>query len=384
MECNLRMAIIRTLGVPVSAGFYNSQEIGLARGLSKHNINVDVYVAGAETQVKCRDIETTGPGKVRLFEVPFRRIPLIHQAVYPKLIPMLKKGNYQFIHVNEENELTSFQVARYAHLHDIPVVIYQGIYEQLIGRIYATFQRCYDSLLLPKLIKYIDMAFVKTSRAGKHLQKKGFFKTTVLPVGLDVLPFTQSRGRNWRNELRIPKQNTIILYVGIFEKRRNVDFLIDLAVKLREDDIVLVMAGTGPDHSRIVERIEREKVYNVRLAGLIDQGSLPDLYRESRLFLLPSSYEIYGMVVLEAMYFGVPVMSTRTAGPEDVIDDGIDGFLMSDLDCAVWTAKIRNALQKSDNLDGMSKKATEKVSQHLCWDAVASTYNGHIRRMVKS
>ena len=60
MERSLRMALIRTLGTPISAGFYNSQEIGLARGLSK-NISVDVYVAGAGTEVKCQNIEAGGP-----------------------------------------------------------------------------------------------------------------------------------------------------------------------------------------------------------------------------------------------------------------------------------------------------------------------------------
>jgi len=384
MERSLRMAIIRTIGTPISAGFYNSQEIGLARGLSKCNISVDVYVAGAGTQVKCQDIEADGSGKVRLFEVPFRIIPAIHQAVYPKLIPLLKRGSYQFIHVNEENELTSFQVARYARLRGIPVVVYQGMYEGLTGRIYSTFQRCYDLLLLPKLKKYIDMAFVKTSRAGTYLQKKGFDKTMILPVGLDLAYFAQSRDRDWRNEFHIPKQSAIILYVGIFEKRRNIDFMIDLAVKLRDDDVVFVMAGAGPEHSRIATRIESENIDNVRLVGMVEQGYLPGLYRESSLFLLPSSYEIYGMVVLEAMYFGVPVMSTCTAGPEDIIVDGIDGFLMSDLDCETWVAGIRNAVKERDILAEMSKMAAEKISRNLCWDAIALTYNGHIRGLIKS
>jgi len=384
MAYKIRMAIIRPFGSPFSTGFYNSQEIGLARGLSKCNINVDVYAAGAGKQVKCTNIESSGIGKVRLFEVPFRRIPSIDQAFYPKLFALLRQEDYQFIQVNEENELTSFLVVRFAHSRGIPVAIYQGMYQQMIGRIYAAFQRCYDLLLLPSLIKNIDMAFVKTSRAGKHLQNKGFNNITILPVGLDPTPFAQYKERNWRAELRIPKQSKIILYVGIFERRRNVDFMIDLAKKMQGDDIVLVMAGTGPEHSRITERVEKEKTNNVRIAGMVDQQSLPGLYRESSLFLLPSDYEIYGMVVLEAMYFGIPVMSTYTAGPEDIIVDGIDGFLMADLDCNTWAAKIRNALIDTEHLSEMSNNAAHKVSKHLCWDAIATDYNGYIRNIMNS
>lgn len=374
MKSDVRMAVIRPIGQPVSRSFYNSQEIGLARGLSDCGINVDVYVAGRNERVQCRDIDTFGAGMVRLFEVPFHNIPLIDKAIYPSLIALLQKGSYDFIQVNEESEPTSFWVARYARKSGIPVVVYQGMYEQIAGRIYSAFQWCYDILFLPRFRKYVDLALVKTSRAGVHLQSKGFDNIKLLPVGLDPTPFANPLDRNWRAEFAIPWDSSIILYVGIFERRRNVDFMVDLAKLLVGDGVTLVMAGVGPELDRIASRVGSEKISNVRLVGSVSQESLPSLYRESSLFLLPSNYEIYGMVVLEAMYFGVPVLSTRTAGPEDIIKDGVDGYLFDNLDPVAWVNIIRSTLSQLDRLAMMGKNAEAKVHGQLCWDTVACEY----------
>lgn len=374
MQPDIRMAIIRPIGVPVSQSFYNSQEIGLARGLSGYGVHVDVYVAGKEPQVVTRDIASTGAGTVRLFEVPYVKLPLIDQAIYPKLLRLLAKGNYDVIQVNEENELTSFMVARFARKQGISVVVYQGMYVQLTGRIYAAFQRLYDSMFLPLFRRYVDLALVKTSRAGKHLESKGFKKIKLMPVGLDPTPFSRQSEIRWREKLDIAASSAILLYVGIFERRRNVDFMLDLARQLASDDVVLVMAGSGPEHARIAARVADEGIGNVRLAGSVSQDALPSLYRESSLFLLPSNYEIYGMVVIEAMYFGLPVLSTRTAGPEDIIESGADGILLDDVDVTQWCEAIRGVLHNRNKLETMGTAARRKIEETLLWQHVAKEY----------
>jgi len=374
----LNIAIIRPIGATISHNFYNSQEIGLARGLTNNFINVDVFVAGKGSEVICQNIETSGSGFVRLYEVPFFNLPLIDHAIYPKLIGLLSGGDYSFIQVNEENELTSFWVARFAKKNGIPVVVYQGMYKQLTGRIYAAFQSVYDRIFLPHFRKYINIALVKTSRAGKHLERKGFKNIKILPVGLDPTPFANPKDRNWREEFDIPEDNRILLYVGIFEKRRNVDFMLDLAKKLINDGVTLIMAGAGPEHVRISTRVNDEQITNVRLVGSVVQEAMPSLYSASSLFLLPSNYEIYGMVVIEAMYFGLPVISTMTAGPEDIIENDLDGVLMDSLDTDKWARAIRNLLLKPERLSEMSLNAQNKVHNKLLWEVIAEEYNEQI------
>ncbi len=378
MKREIRMAIIRPVGAPISRNFYNSQEIGLARGLSHYGVNVDVYVAGEGVKVKNTLIDSAGSGAVRLLEVPFFKLPEISHAIYPKLKKLLKDGHYDFIQVNEESELTSFLVARFAKRYGIPLVVYQGMYAQITGRLRALFQKCYDRILLPSLQRNINMAITKTTYAQKYLESKGFTNTRVIPVGLDPSPFVNRKERNWRKEYDISDESPIILYVGIFERRRNVDFMLDLANKLAGEGVSLVMAGTGPEHERIKIRVREEKLNNVRLVGSVAQENLPSLYRESSLFLLPSNYEIYGMVVLEAMYFGVPVISTRTAGPEDIIEQSNDGILLGDLEIGEWVSAILNLLQNPEKLKHMGSMAEKKVRKTLTWESIACDYKDYV------
>lgn len=371
---NLRMAIIRPIGIPISTAFYNSQEIGLARGLAKCGVSVDVYVASSAKQTRCSEVASVGSAKVRLFELPFLKLPLIDHALYPDLRKLLREGRYDFLQVNEENELTSFWVARYGKQMAIPVVVYQGMYMPLTGRIYRAFQNFYDRALLPLFKANVDLALVKTSRAGRHLQKKGFQQIKLLPVGLDPSPFGTPKDRNWRAEFDIPQDSRIVLYVGVFEVRRNVDFMLDLAQILSADGVTLVMAGVGPEHARINARIAEEKLSNIRLVGMVSQEAMSSLYRAASLFLLPSNYEIYGMVVLEAMYFGLPVISTCSAGPEDIIHNDVDGVLIDSLETGKWVSTIRDLFLQPERLQEMAARAQSKIHSKLLWDVIAKEY----------
>jgi glycosyltransferase involved in cell wall biosynthesis len=372
------MAIIRPIGIPISRNFYNSQEIGLARGLSLCGVAVDVYVAGGVKEVVCQTIDSTGECLVRLFEVPFKKIPMIDQAIYPELAKLLSDGDYDFIQVNEENELTSFLVARYAHKAGIPVVVYQGMYQQLTGRIYAAFQAFYDLFFLPVFRKNISFALVKTRKAGSHLERKGFENIKLIPVGIDPTPFAEPLDRKWREENSIPSESTVLLYVGIFERRRNVDFMVDLAKRLADEGVFLLMAGVGPEHERIAARVSSEGISNIRLLGSVSQAALPSLYRQSSVFLLPSNYEIYGMVVIEAMYFGLPVISTRTAGPEDIIDSGSDGILLDGLNLEQWAHAIQAFIGNDAKRQAMGEAAANKVLDTLTWEVIAKDYRDSV------
>ena len=378
MAINYKIAIVRPDGNITSSKFYNSQEIGLARGLALRGISVDVYVAGASNVINTTEINAEGSGSVRMIEMPFFKLPEIDHAIYPMLTAQLKRNHYDLIQVNEENELTSYWVARFAKSNDIPVVVYQGMYRPLTGRIRAAFQSFYDKVLLPSFRKNINLAIAKTTRAQAHLLKKGFKKTLVIPVGLDTEPFNNSEHKHWRQEYKVPTDNKILLYVGIFERRRNIHFLLDIAKNLRHRPITMLLAGDGNITSEINARINTESISNVRLLGKVPQKYLPSLYEEASIFLLASNYEIYGMVVLEAMYFGTPTFSTRTAGPEDIITSGTDGMLFSSMNVDVWCKEIMKVLFVEKNIDEMRLAAKDKVKHTLTWRAIAEKYTSEV------
>ena len=114
----------------------------------------------------------------------------------------------------------------------------------------------------------------------------------------------------------------------------------------------------------------------------IPQSELSGLYQESDIFLLPTRYEIFGMVLMEAMYFGTPVITYKAAGPIDVISDDIDGFTMNNFDSEIWSQKIVEAFEKRD-LKEMGKRGKDKILDEYLWTHIASKYFDEYKRIVE-
>ncbi len=126
-----------------------------------------------------------------------------------------------------------------------------------------------------------------------------------------------------------------ILFVGRLTKQKGVDVLCDLIKKVNQQanlrkNIEFMIAGSGP-LSRLVEEVS--KAYeNVIYRGKIDSKSLRETYAASDLFVMPSRYETFGVVALEAQSSGVPVIAANISGPNDIIVPSQTGTLVPKLD----------------------------------------------------
>ena len=158
-------------------------------------------------------------------------------------------------------------------------------------------------------------------------------------IGLDDNRFHNHIAKDWRKELGLENKR-VLLYVGIMEERRRPHFLVDV-LKTLPEEYVLVLVGKGPQWDDLKKRVDIENLQKrVLLLGKLGQDVLPSLYEQSDLFLLASEYEIYGMVLLESMYFGLPVISTYTAGSETLIESGKDSVIINEFDVDKWQNAI--------------------------------------------
>lgn len=132
---------------------------------------------------------------------------------------------------------------------------------------------------------------------------------------------------------RLLSTDPYILCVGrLDDPRKRIGLLLEAYARVRpavRQSTRLVLAGaSGPPASfwaRAEELGVRERVQYV---GSPDGGALVSLYQHAKVFALPSDEEGLGVVVLEAMACGIPVVSTRSGGPDGIIADGEDGFLV--------------------------------------------------------
>ena len=90
--------------------------------------------------------------------------------------------------------------------------------------------------------------------------------------------------------------------------------------------------------------------------------------------MLASDYEIYGMVILEAMYFGTPVISTLTAGAEVLITSGEDGMIIPNKKADTWSHVIAELCNDTTKLTAMSSRASKKITDELVWDKASERF----------
>ena len=149
-------------------------------------------------------------------------------------------------------------------------------------------------------------------------------RCTVSPYSLDIAD-RPMRDHSESDEI------VRILYVGQFDNRKGVLQLLDAVQRLQEDHMItLTIVGHGPLENALRSAIsERQLESTVVMRGFVDQPSLPKLYAEHDLFVFPTMSDGFGVVLLEAMAAGLPVVASRfAAATHDFVEPNSNGWIM--------------------------------------------------------
>lgn len=173
----------------------------------------------------------------------------------------------------------------------------------------------------------------------------------------------------------------IILYVGHFGVRKGILFLIralGLVVKEFRDVHLLCIGGVPPwlgknEYWEILEKeIEANRVSNnVTLLDRIPNQELPSVYSLSEIFVIPSYYETFSKVTLEAMACEKPVIATNMGGLPEVVEDGVTGRLVPFGSVKALADSILELLNDSKKATQMGREGRKRVLAYFTWQAVA-------------
>ncbi len=153
----------------------------------------------------------------------------------------------------------------------------------------------------------------------------------VIPTGVDLRMFAGSGKGNLRAGLRIPANAFVIGHVGRLAPEKNLQFLCEsvLAFMKKERSCHFIVAGDGPSIPGLVGLLKKGGVKNrIHFAGVHTGADLVRFYRTMNAFVFASKSETQGMVLVEAMAASVPVIGLDATGTRDVIEDGVNGFLV--------------------------------------------------------
>lgn len=181
--------------------------------------------------------------------------------------------------------------------------------------------------------------------------------------GIDIAKFR--KGKSMRKEWGIPSNAFVLVFVGRVAMEKNISFLIELMPELKslDRDVRLLIVGDGPMRSELERYAENLGVENrVVFTGYIPPEEIPNVYHSSDLFVFSSLTETQGLVTLEAMAAGLPVVAVSAYGIKYMLQDA-EGAILLNLNHKEFIKQIR-LLMNPKVYSKMSEKARGFVQGH--------------------
>lgn len=208
-------------------------------------------------------------------------------------------------------------------------------------------------------------------------------KIAVIPPGVDISRFYPIPRDEAQEVIGVPPCEDMLLFVGRIEPLKGLDTLIQAIARLRTRDIYvcLVVIGGDPDTSPEAQSAEMARVRALcDQAGLSDlvtflgkrsQETLPYYYSAANAVVVPSYYESFGMVALEAMACGTPVVASQVGGLAFLVQDGVTGFTVPVDEPEALADKLALLLRDEPLRQKLGQQALA-VAQQYAWENIAA------------
>lgn len=201
-------------------------------------------------------------------------------------------------------------------------------------------------------------------------------RLVTIPCGLDLELFAPRDRAAARVLFGVPFDRPLLVWVGRLEPLKGVDILIDAFAQLQRRDALLWLVGGDEEAQAYRAELEaqaraRGVADRVRFVGPLPHDELPWLYSAADVCVVPSYYESFGLVAVEAMACGTPVVASRVGGLAETIVDGVTGYLIP-WRCPEPFAEKLDVLLANPELRANFGRAGRRVVERFRWPTVAA------------
>jgi D-inositol-3-phosphate glycosyltransferase len=240
-------------------------------------------------------------------------------------------------------------------------------------------------------------ALIAESKASKHhmVQDYGIVpqRIEVVPCGVDPTIFHPQDRRQARLALGLPEAVPLLLFVGRLQPLKGIDILLRSAHEVRQTypHLQVLVVGGGVDADDDYELEERQRLQaltahlglaqQVHFIQAQPQEVLTQYYAAADVLVMPSHYESFGMVVLEAMACGTPVVASRVGGMASTVVHGHTGFLAPVGDVHAFARAITELLATPSSWQAMSQ-ASQRRAERYTWPRITDRTQRLYRRLV--
>ncbi len=393
-----KVALVSVHGDPAidigkeEAGGQNVYVRQVGEALARQGWQVDMFTRRSDKyqpeivdhSSNCRTIRlTAGPQEFVPRQKIFNHLPEFvnaffdfqhqHQTIYP-----LIHTNY-WLSGWVGMEIKKLQTVRHLHTyHSLGAVKYRSI--NTIPLIAKTRLRVEKQCL-----ETADMIIATSPQEQKHMEtlvsQQG--NTTVIPCGTNIKCFGSINRDKGRAKLGINPDDKVVMYAGRFDQRKGIETLVRAVakdeVKRHENLKLMIVGGSTPGEK---DGLEKERIADIvrelgikditTFVGRVQHEDLAAYYAAADICVVPSHYEPFGLVAIEAMASRTPVVASKVGGLKFSVADEVTGLLVPPQNEAAFAQAIDSILSNSQWRKQLGTNARERVEAKFSWDGVAN------------
>jgi 1,2-diacylglycerol 3-alpha-glucosyltransferase len=306
--------------------------------------------------------------RFRSIETPWTKgYPLAYPPYYRMLLKF-RRHEFDIVHTHTPGPV-GFVGLRWAEAHELPIVAtYHTLYDRY-HHYFTPLPRRYVRYRIAKHTNYyyqrVDHVITPSEASLKWLRRHAVeTEASVVPTGapgrrmLDRTEIRQSLG--------IPPEHRVMLYVGRLAKEKNMGTLFEMAALAFKADpfLRLWLVGDGPFRQECHQIVRRLGIGDrVRFVGFVPRLDVDPFYEAADLFVFSSITETQGLVVQEAMTYGLPAVAVIGGGASASIEDGFNGFAVKN-DPEAFAETVLEVLHDDALLTRLSEGAIRSVREH--------------------
>ncbi len=386
---------LATLGGKDTGGM-NVYVRDLTRELGRLGVHVDVFTRSQDEHVP-HVLHDLGYGN-RVVHVPAGPEQPFPKKQLPDHIPQFVEGvqkfaaekglRYDLIH--SHYWMSGIAAGMLADTWQVPIVHMFHTLGEMKNRIATSDAEKEGAYRLDgerKVLARVDRVVAATLAELAQLQwlyKADPRKVVVIPPGVDTGHFYPISPDEAREYIGIPKEDRMVLFVGRIEPLKGIDTLIRAVACMRmsemEKPAYLAIIGGDPNASPDEMTLEMTHLHElchelamdrmVVFLGKRGQDTLPYYYSAAEVLVMPSHYESFGMVALEAMACGTPVIASQVGGLAFLVRDGVTGYHVPNGDSDALCARLTTLMADADLRHQMGRNAAENARLYA-WENIA-------------
>lgn len=249
-------------------------------------------------------------------------------------------------------------------------------------------QRPLLDLIVKKVLNSSELIICPSSDMKTRAEKLTRTPIDIIPYGIDYEKFASGiKKRSTKRKLDVDDRDLIVLTVARLIPRKSFDTSLRAIKKAKKiiGNLKYVIVGDGPEREKILKTVRELGLEDtVILTSRVPDTELPDYYAISDVFLMTSLHEAFGIVLLEAMASGMPVVVSDIGGMKDIVANGRNGYLCPVDDVTAFAERIEFLLTNQTENKKQGDFGKELVSKNYTYKKITDRYEEIFDRTVST